>query len=94
MESKNTGGKIRLMVFKTIVCRRKSPVLAAVSFVKYTWFQNLTFSHTPWEIASEEHACPQAEITLQATMLCDGARHFTVSRCDFKHTGAWCIDLR
>ncbi|MBL7113293.1 MAG: right-handed parallel beta-helix repeat-containing protein [Bacteroidales bacterium] len=68
--------------------------VAQAGFVQYTSFQNLTFSHTPWEIASEGYACPQAEIALQAAILSDGAHHCTVRGCDFKHIGAWCIDLR
>ena len=68
--------------------------IAHSDFVQYTCFQNLTFSHTPWEISSEGHSCPQAEIDLQAAILADGAYHCSFLGCDFRHTGAWCIEMR
>lgn len=63
-------------------------------FIQYTSFQNLTFSHTPWEVPSEGHSCPQAEICLQAAILADGAYHCSFKECEFIHTGAWCIEMR
>ena len=63
-------------------------------FIKHICFRNLTFSHTPWEIPSEGHACTQAEINLQAAILADGACHCSFQGCEFKNTGAWCIDIR
>ena len=63
-------------------------------FIQNITFQNLAFSHTPWEIKAEGHSCAQAEIDLQAAILADGCYNCNFRDCEFKHTGAWCIELR
>jgi len=63
-------------------------------FIQYITFQNLTFSHTPWELPVEGHSCGQAEISLPAAILADGACCCNIKGCEFIHNGAWSIEMR
>jgi len=63
-------------------------------FVQHVRFRNITFAHTAWELPSEGHAIPQAEITPPAAIYADGAYYCSLERCEFSHLGAWGIEMR
>ena len=63
-------------------------------FVDHVHFNNLTFSHTSWDLPPQGYVTPQAEITAPAAINADGARHCRLEQCQFTHLGAWAIELR
>lgn len=65
---------------------------------RQTWvhdlvFRGLTFAHANWVTPPKGHCVSQAEVSLEAGVLAQGARDCVFEACAFTHTGAYALEL-
>lgn len=70
-------------------------------FVQNVIFRNLAFEYSQYILPNEGHGDGQAELTIPAVVMLDGARHVALEGCEIKHlgiSGVWfrrgCQDCR
>lgn len=64
---------------------------AAGRFVEHLVFEGLTFAHSNWNCPERGQAFSQAEVGLEAAVVCIGARHVSFSGCAVRHTGGYAV---
>jgi hypothetical protein len=63
-------------------------------YVEHLTLKGLCFCHGQYILPPEGHADGQAEFTVPAVIMADGARHITLEDCEIAHTGLYAIWFR
>jgi len=64
------------------------------ALVQNVVFRNLAFEYSQYVLPPEGHADGQAEVTIPAVVMLDGARNVAFEGCEIKHTGTYGIWFR
>lgn len=56
-------------------------------WVEHVTLRGLSFEYGQYILPAEGHADGQAEVTIPAAVMLDGARHITLERCEIRHVG-------
>jgi hypothetical protein len=62
--------------------------------VQYLTFKGLTFEYSQYLLPPQGHSDPQAEVTIPAVIMADGASHVAFENCEIVHTGIYGIWYR
>ncbi len=62
-------------------------------WVHHLVFKGLTFAHANWVTPPKGHCVSQAEFSLEAAVLAQGARDCAFTDCAFTHIGAYALEL-
>jgi len=63
-------------------------------YVEHVALRGLTFRHSQYILPPQGHADAQAEVTIPAVILADGARHVSIEDCEVGHIGTYAVWFR
>ena len=83
----------------TVVAPRLATLLelrgstATNAWAHHVAFKGLSFAHANWTTPPKGHCVNQAEVSLEAAVIAQGARDCAFTDCAFTHTGAYALEL-
>lgn len=63
-------------------------------WVQHVLFRGLAFEHSQYILPPQGHGDGQAEVTIPAVVMLDGARHVALEECEIKHVGIYGVWFR
>jgi len=60
-------------------------------YVEHVTLRGLAFRHSQYVLPPEGHADAQAEVTVPAVIMADGARNIAIADCEIAHTGTYAV---